>query len=154
MCLKFRSTSTTFASLNLGTTMCTHMTILELCLYFLKLISFSRQRHACVVAVRRQVLSTVHRCCQADASKVTFPEFISDTIQLLAMKAVGDLGRYGAVEANLDKLLFCETGGHFMFHRNTLPKYTGVEKFYATDLSISLARHDKKRQKFDGHLTM
>lgn len=54
------------------------------------------------------------------------------------MKVVGDLGCYGVVEVNLDKFLFCEIGGYFMFYRNIFLKYIGVEKFYVIDFLILL----------------
>ena len=69
--------------------------------------------------------TTVRDCWQVDASKVTFPnapEFLTESIQLFAEKAVSALGLNGAsmqLEAHLYKLLLYEEGGHFKVHRDT-----------------------------------
>ncbi|CAM6088083.1 unnamed protein product [Calypogeia fissa] len=72
--------------------------------------------------------TSVRRCWQVDASKLSFPgipEFLSDTIQPLAVKAIRALGFDGEgvqLEAHLYKLLLYEEGGHFTFHRDTEKK--------------------------------
>lgn len=69
--------------------------------------------------------TSVRRCWQVDASKVSFPKaptFLSDIVQALATEAVRALGVDGAevgLEAHLYKLLLYQAGGHFMFHRDT-----------------------------------
>ena len=61
--------------------------------------------------------SVVFRCWHVEASKVTFLEaadFISNTVKLVAMKAVKDLGCYAAVmdlEVELNKLYFARLVG-------------------------------------------
>lgn len=62
---------------------------------------------------------------QVEASKVSFPRsptFLSNTIQTLAMEAVGALGLNGVgmqLEAHLHELLLYESGDFFTFLKDT-----------------------------------
>ncbi|KAG0586634.1 hypothetical protein KC19_2G105300 [Ceratodon purpureus] len=107
----------------------------------------------------------VRRCWQVDASKVTFPgvpEFLSKTVQGLAMKAVASMGLVGDaahVEAHLYKLLFYERGGHFSVHRDT-EKEKGMFATLILQLPTEegytggnlVVKHHNETKKFDAHM--
>ena len=111
------------------------------------------------------VNTRVRRCWQVDASKLTFPgvpEFLSNTIQQLATKAVGNLGLVGEgaqVEAHLYKLLFYEAGGHFSFHRDTekeMGMFATLILQLPTDEGYTggklVVKHSNETKEFDAHM--
>lgn len=112
-----------------------------------------------------KVDTSVRRCWQVDASKLTFPgspTSLSEFIQPLANEAVRALGLDGAgvqVEAHLYKLLLYEEGGHFAFHRDT-EKEKGMFASLILQLPTEegytggklVVKHNSKKKKFDCHM--
>ncbi|CAM6088439.1 unnamed protein product [Calypogeia fissa] len=109
--------------------------------------------------------TSVRRCWQMDASKVSFPEapdFLSKTVHLLANEAVSALGHGGVgmrVEAHLYKLLLYEKDGQFKMHRDT-EKEKGMFATMVLQLPTEvgfeggelIVKHNGDTKTFDGSL--